>query len=212
MTRPPADPDRASSPGLASVALALAWVLAGSSPAWANVGLPMIVVVWPAAWMLFIPVVLAEAVVARKVLGPRFGERLAMTIVANLASTLVGIPVAWFALVLVEGVSDVPGWIRLSPHSRVLQALFMSAWFLPTETYEPASLEWMVPLACASLCLPFFLVSVACEGLVARWFLGGAERGRAWRWAWIANGVSYGLIGLGLGLRVWAVLHRGGGG
>jgi hypothetical protein len=55
--------------------LRIEMIVAGSvvflvpATAWANPIVPPIVVVWPAAWILFVPVVLIEAATAVRVLG-----------------------------------------------------------------------------------------------------------------------------------------------
>ena len=56
--------------GRLTVAVAVIVVLA-STPARANAGFPMIIAIWPASWLLFCPVVLIEAVVARRSVEPR---------------------------------------------------------------------------------------------------------------------------------------------
>lgn len=61
-------------------------------PALADVGLPMLVVAWPTAWILFVPVVLVEALVARKMLSLSARDALKLSLVANTWSTLSAFP------------------------------------------------------------------------------------------------------------------------
>src|SRR5260370_1208577 len=81
----------------AGVALALC-----PSTVLADVGLPMLVFVWPASWILLVPIVLVEAVIARRILALPPARCLKISFVANLVSTMVGIPLAWLAALLLE--------------------------------------------------------------------------------------------------------------
>ena len=140
------------------------------SIAWADAGIPMLVLVWPGAWLALLPVVLVEALVARRLLRLGFRRSLKVALVANLVSTGVGIPVTWFALVLVEmlgaalgfagatlaGITSEPGrWFQIAFFP------FMAAWL-------PDGAPWMVVAAAVILCVPFYFVSVWLEFLVAR--------------------------------------------
>jgi hypothetical protein len=79
--------------------LRIEMIVAGSvvflvpATAWANPIVPPIVVVWPAAWILFVPVVLIEAATAVRVLGVTYGAALWLSFRANLLSTALGIPI-----------------------------------------------------------------------------------------------------------------------
>ena len=67
--------------------LALAAVLSAPAPAWADAGVPMLVLLWPAAWALLVPVVLLEAEVARRRLALTYRDGLRVAGVANAVST-----------------------------------------------------------------------------------------------------------------------------
>jgi hypothetical protein len=68
----------------------------------ANVGLPMICVYWPSAWIALVPIVLIEAWVGTRLLKIPFGSVLKTAFLGNFVSTLVGIPVTWLVLALIE--------------------------------------------------------------------------------------------------------------
>jgi hypothetical protein len=91
-------------PKILHAALAVALVVLWATPAKANPIIPPVAVIWPAAWVLLIPVILIEAAVAVPTLGLRYGAGLRMSGAANLISTLFGVPLAtcaipydWFA-------------------------------------------------------------------------------------------------------------------
>lgn len=154
------------------------------SSAMANVGLPMLFVVWPSAWVLFAPVCVVEAMVAKRMLSLPTAQCARLALRANAWSTLAGIPLTWLALVLVEvaasfglSIAEVdPGIGR-----RLLAPVF-APWLWPTDQ------SWHLFAAAAFLCIPFMLVSMRVE----RW---SAEkqlpRDEAQRWAQRANLVTY---------------------
>jgi hypothetical protein len=150
----------------------------------ADVGVPMLAFVWPSAWVLFIPICLVEAYVAKRLSALPFGECAKLAVVANAWSTLVGIPLTWFALLLLEiavglGISSLPSdatwaWILLAP--------LHAAWLPPT------TVHWHLYGAAALLCIPFLFVSIRVE----RWSAGhrlSSELAR--RWARAANLATY---------------------
>jgi hypothetical protein len=76
----------------------LLWLVGGvlllwPSTALANPIIPPVAIIWPVAWLALVPVVLVETAVACRVLGWTCGRALRMATVANLFSTLVGVPV-----------------------------------------------------------------------------------------------------------------------
>src|SRR5262245_55024352 len=83
-------------------------------PARADVGIPVGAVFWPATWLLFLPIILVEAGVARRVLGLRFADGLRLSLKANAWSTVAGVPLACL-LTFVVGLTLGPGLGRGSP-------------------------------------------------------------------------------------------------
>lgn len=151
----------------------------------------MLVVVWPASWVLLVPIILVEALVAVRIFRIGFGRCFKVSAVANLVSTLVGIPLTWALLVIFELCTGA-GYARglHTPLLRLAAVTMQAPWLIPYEE----SLQWMVPAAAAFLCIPFFFASVLAEYLVARRFFPAELRPKAKHWAWMANLYSYGLI------------------
>lgn len=173
------------------------------SPLLANAGLPMIGKAWPAAWALLIPVVLVESIVAWRVFRSRFDDGLVISLAADVASTLVGIPLGWFLMYLSVGLLGV-SFDVMTPTGRFLNSTLGSPVLLVGDGFDDRHLNWMIPAAGASLCLPFFLASVGVEGLVARLIVPREARSKVWRWALLANAATYIPIALGLvALSAW---------
>ena len=153
----------------------------------ADVGIPMLAVVWPVAWLAFLPVVLVESLVALQGLELRFRRALVVTAAANAVSTLVGIPIVWFIMVIIQMTMTGGGslWHASdSPTQAVIAACRRAAWLGPYEQL------WMVPLAAIFLCIPFYFASVLIEYLVVRCMVtNGPSEVR--RFCWRANLWSY---------------------
>jgi hypothetical protein len=132
---------------------------------------PPIVFVWPSAWALLVPMVLIEAIIAVRVIGVRFAQGVWLSFLANLVSTAIGVPI---------GTCANPFPLMMIAHGKgngLVSELSLFASLLP----------------------PLYLVSVITEGWVACRYLGDpTQRQKAWRWAWLANLATYGLISFGL--------------
>jgi hypothetical protein len=189
------------------VVLAAGAVLALASPAWADVGLPMLVVVWPVSWVLLVPIVVAEWLVARRVVPAAVPKRFRGVVLANVVSTLVGIPVTWAGLVLVELVAGLlvsltARQVRLGAEvSNLLMVTLSAPWIPPFES----KLDWMVPAAALTLLVPFYFMSVAVEARVFQ-RVTDCPHDVARMWSRRANGISYGgLVVLVAGVLVHAL-------
>jgi hypothetical protein len=181
-------------------ATVLIGIIALPSPAAADVGMPMIVLVWPGAWVLFLPVVALESVVAHRLLKLSAGRALRVSFVANLVSTLAGIPVTWLLLLMLQWliVGVALNVLPETPSTRV-QALL--PWILgpftaPWVGASDWSDMWMLVAAAMWLCVPFFFASVWIERRMALRILGPTYVAAAGSWSWQANLLSYvGLMG-----------------
>jgi hypothetical protein len=172
----------------------------------ADVGVPMLALIWPASWVLFIPIVAIEAWIARKIVGLTVKRSILAATVANAVSTLVGIPLVWGALAAAEIVFS-NGGRALGIDSflrRVYAVTVQAAWLIPYES----ELHWMVPLAAIVLLVPFFFASVFLERTVFRRFCSSSPE-LARRWSWVANGATYGLTLTGLVVVLIVALVQG---
>jgi hypothetical protein len=177
-----------------------------ATPAHADVGVPMLAVVWPASWLLLLLVIPLEAAIPIRSPGITYRQRLKVATSANLVSTLIGIPLTWGVLVFLQMVcGGGAAWGIETPRQKLLAVTLQSPWLIP---YEPELHQWMIPAAAAVLCIPFFLMSVWCENRVARTLFDKAERPQVLRWAWQANTASYALILLFLAFKLLAGLHH----
>ena len=145
----------------------------------------------------------------------RAGTALSSSAVANLASTVIGVPVAWGVVLLSQfvvlgGLLRIPGVDRAldkgnSPLAIVAITILAPAWLGPEGKY------WMVPLATIVLLVPTFFLSVWIERFVVyRMVKMSASSSPDFSRPQVgvvvrnANLVTYGL--LGVGSSVWLLV------
>jgi len=171
----------------------------------ADMGLPMLAVVWPGSWILFIPITILEAAVAKKVFSINWKQSLKVSAIANVTSSVAGIPITWLALMLPFGLFSAAVFYLPFPEStkNYLMIPFYALW-LPPITAKQA---WMVPLSATILCLPFFYASLIIETRVAEKMLAAFQIEIIRKWAWKANVYSYGAIVVMLiSLTIWLLV------
>jgi hypothetical protein len=164
----------------------------------------MLLLMWPSAWVLFVPVCAIEAWIAKRLLALSLRESIKLAVAANAWSTLLGIPLTWLALLALEMV----GGLSLS----ALNAEWRGAWLLLTPLFTPwlgpGTEYWHVYAAAAFLCLPFMLVSMRVERWSAETRVAPEQ---ARRWSRYANLATYLPIVVALvSLAVVAALTRAG--
>jgi hypothetical protein len=133
----------------------------------ADAGVPMIVFTLPALLMLLLPVILIEGFLCKKWLGLSTWEAMKSNAVANLASTIVGMPLAWGIMLAVE-----LGGEEVLMHTPVLEnshsPILYLAYFLLSAPWIYGEPAWTIPAAVLVLLIPFFFASYAVEYRVIR--------------------------------------------
>lgn len=132
----------------------------------ANMGVPMIAIVYPGMGIMLIPVIVLEVVVLRRRLSAPLWPTAIMTPVSNLASTAVGVPLTW-ALLL--GLQIFTGGSGTGPSfdtfvGKLLAVTWQAPWMMPYE----ADMYWMIPAAILFLPVPFFFASWLIEYCVSK--------------------------------------------
>jgi len=130
-----------------------------ASPAIANVGFPMLIIAWPGMIIALIPIIALESYCLRSMLKLPFAKSLKLMTIANLESTIIGIPLTWVALLLIEMLVSFVGWSIFKIGTElpdVLTYIYMTtlgaAWLVPFE-------EWVIPAASLFLLIPFYFVT-----------------------------------------------------
>ncbi len=124
--------------------------------------------------VLLIPVIVIEGLLCKKWLGLKTWQAIKTNAVSNLASTIIGIPVAWAVMVAIEfGTMGLVGESNAlqnwhSPIANVIFFLFSSAWLNP----DLGEHAWVIPAATLILLIPFFFASYWIEYFVVRKMVG----------------------------------------
>ena len=165
--------------------------------AYADSGLPMIAITYPAFWFAFFPIVGIEFLIMKKTLS--FHKNLFRNVViSNAISTIIGIPIAWFIMACIQlnlgGGGVFPGIKRSL--ALLLNVTLQAPWLLPLEGEQ----SWMIPMAFLFLLLPFFIMSywleyaimiVLMEKFISEKLITMKEIKRS---VWKANLYSYGFL------------------
>lgn len=166
-------------------------LLVAPSIAYANIGVPMLLVTLPGMLIALVPIIAVESYVISKQLSLALGRAVKTCSIANLASTLVGIPVAWFVLVVIQiatGGGSAHGID--TPLEKFLAVTWQAPWLIP---YEP-ELYWMIPAATLTLLVPFFFASWFIEYRVSKRFLKENDASLVNKAVRDANLLSYALL------------------
>ncbi len=144
--------------------LALCMLLCIPGVALANAGVPMIFLAMPALGLSIIPIIIIEAMLLSKKLELTVPGAFKITTISNLVSTIVGIPLTWLLLVLIQMLAGGGGAFGLDTTlGKVLSVTLQAAWLIPYES----DLHWMIPVAGLVLLVPFFFTSWWSEYLVS---------------------------------------------
>ena len=142
-------------------------------PLLADAGITMIAMTLPPMLMLLIPVIVVEGLLCKKWLGLTNWDAMKSNAVSNLVSTIVGVPLAW-GIMLVLQFAAIASVDRLnflnsnSPLATAIAFLLHSAWIGPAE----GNREWWIPAAILVLLVPFFLASYGIEYTVMAYMIG----------------------------------------
>lgn len=160
----------------------LAVVLLFPSLAYADAALPLIFLTLPGMALALVPVIAVESYVLFTVVGLfPYGFcsgncSWVVIFVANVVSTLIGIPVTWLLL----------GPLAKFPQHRIPGVL----WFMPLDGVKYPK-DWMVPAACLLLLVPYFFVSWFIEYKVAIHMREWLDPQKVVYGMFVANLVSY---------------------
>ncbi|MGD2118508.1 MAG: hypothetical protein PVG66_09125 [Chromatiales bacterium] len=145
--------------------LALCIFLCVPSVASANAGVPMIFLAMPVLGFSIIPIIIIEAIFLSKKLELASPSAFKTTTISNLVSTIVGIPLTWLLLVLIQMLAGGGGAYGLDTTlGKVLSVTLQAGWLIPYES----DLHWMIPVAGLVLLVPFFFASWWSEYFVTK--------------------------------------------
>lgn len=154
----------------------------------ANAGFPTIMAQVPLMVLALIPTVLIEGYVILRATRLTTRKAFTTTTVANLASTFVGIPLAWVFMYLVAMATHFG--FRGQPISQILKVVLSAAWADPGMDDH----AWKVHLAMLVMQIPAFVLSVLIERWVFRAYYPTIDRKLIGRAVLTANAITYALL------------------
>lgn len=157
----------------------------------ANAGVPMIFLAMPALGLSIIPIIIIEAIFLSKKLELAIPSAFKTTTISNLVSTIVGIPLTWLLLVLIQMLAGGGSAFGLDTTlGKVLTVTLQAAWLIPYES----DLHWMIPVAGLVLLVPFFFASWWSEYFVSKKMLKEHSAQRVKIAVRNANIITYSLL------------------
>ncbi len=169
----------------------------------ANAGVPMIALELPVMVIALIPIILLEAAIYTKFASVSWNLAWRGSGLANLVSTFVGIPIAWFVLVALQIVSEGGHLVGLkTPLGRLTAVILQSAWLGPSEK----DLGWMIPAAACVSLIPFLIVTIVIERWILYRYWPEPNRLLLVRHVTVANMASYTLLAIFWGVQLYLAL------
>ncbi len=160
------------------------------SAAFADTGIPMIMLMYPALILTLVPVILLETEIFRRRMSLPYKKLLGAVAAGNAASTILGYPLSWAILLGVEFLSTRGFALGLRGFwAKVASVVLQAAWLAPYES----QLYWMIPTAAFVGLIPAYFISVYSEGFVIGKILK-ESREKILPISWVANLWSYGLL------------------
>ena len=137
--------------------------------AYANAGLPILAILWPLSLPAFFPVVFLESYVLNKNLVLGYKKSFVVSIKANIITTIIGLPIAWVACLIIEillmlfftevaGAESYPSVLfKALPESisNILTVIMTFPWLGPWQEGG----HWIIPFATSIMLIPCFFVS-----------------------------------------------------
>ena len=144
----------------------------------ANAGVPMLFLLSPFLGLSLFPIIIGEGFLLSRRTRVGGVQPYVKSLVANLFSTLIGIPVSWVLMVTLEIILFWPHAMQLRNLDETsysfLQLACCSAWM---DNVPYNTLSWRIPAASIVLLLIFFVVSVYSEA-IAYWLI---DRKSGWK-------------------------------
>ena len=170
----------------------------------ANVGVPMIGITLMGMLIALVPVIAVEAYVLFAKIGTTAWESVGTAGVANVVSTIIGIPITWVALVILQMIlGGGTAFDIRTTRGKILAVTVQAPWLFPYED----ELDWILPAALIVLFVPFFFASWTIEYHIEIWLLNTIPSETIDDAVFLGNFVSYLLMG-GAVLSLWAYAER----
>ena len=182
----------------------VAAVMAASTAAHANVAVPSLMgMSWIGMVLVLIPIILIEAIAFWLKVDIAFLSALWVATVSNLASTLIGIPVASVVLLgyRQDGIVNTETKLRWRNFvATVFDAIWLNSFELRYYRKNARIVNWALAIGGWVILAMFFLASWATEYVVGSYMLSNVSSAAVNVGILVANAVTYGLIAIPIAL------------
>lgn len=138
-----------------------------------NVGVPILFPSMGLMLIALVPVIVLESCYISNFLSINFWNTLRNVGLANVFSTLIGIPATWLLLVILTYLTGGGRYYQVNCSlKRLLILICESAWVAP----YGRNLRWMIPAANLVLLIPFFFASWFSESWIIDYFWGNIDK------------------------------------
>lgn len=160
----------------------------------ANAGVPMLPIQGVFMFLALIPIMLVESIILRWRLALNWKESIKGGVIANLVSTIAGVPLSWgFMFIFTVIAYTLESEYNFSWDSPVMMAIyfiFTSAWFAPYEGHY----AWLIPMALIIMLIPAYFLSLWIEYWVCKYIWQDKPKNLIFQAIRIMNGVTYGVL------------------
>src|SRR5262249_12694288 len=119
-----------------------------------------------------VPIVLIESYVLIRRLAIPGRAAIKASAIANIASTVIGVPLTWLVLVVMQIATGGGRAYGLDSYfHKFLAVTWQAPWLIPYR-YD---MDWMLPAATLTLLIPFFFASWWIEYRITKWMMGGSH-------------------------------------
>lgn len=156
---------------------------------YADAGVPIIFLSYPLMIIALLPIIIIESYVFLKNIKTSFKESILSIVVGNIVSALVGLPLAWGMLLILEKITTDfacgPGFNTIK--DSIITTIIESAWICPWDD----QLYWLIPTAVIINLIIAFFISIFIEFYIGRLFLKKLNKKLLWKATLLSNISSY---------------------
>lgn len=157
----------------------------------ADAGLPMLILAMPIFALSIIPIVIIEAIYMHHYLSLPARVAGQASLMSNLISTLVGIPMTWILLAILQSWTGGDRAYGLdSTLGKIIAVTWQAPWLIPYEE----NFDWIIPIAGIVLLIPFYFASWYSEYLTLEKILHRIPSAKLKVCSRNANLITYGLM------------------
>lgn len=193
----------------------VAYLQINIEPAFANAGVPMIIITLPGMLIALVPIILIEAWYLSRGLQLPFSRSAKVSGITNVISTIAGVPLAWgiqvgLAFLIIWPTVGIIGATSPQldqPEGLVGLVLALGGLILWPAWLGGESLYWQVPVAVLILLIPAFFMSWLVEHKIAKRMLPSFEPVIIRGMVFWANLITYGILSLGTSIwLLWSLI------